>query len=67
MQEIEINYPFHRSILQKLQELKSKVNTQEFCKLHGISESKFSRFPSKRFMEEIELFDYIIQFYEYKK
>lgn len=67
MQEIKLNYPFHVSILQKLQELKSKINVQDFCKLHEISESKFSRFPSNKFLKELELFDYMIQFYEYKK
>lgn len=67
MQEIKLNYPFHISILQKLQKLKSKINVQDFCKLHKISESKFSRFPSNKFLKELELFDYIIQFYEYKK
>ena len=41
MQESELT---HRYVLQKAQELKNQINTKEFCKLHGISESKFSRF-----------------------
>jgi len=55
----------HRLVLQKSQELKKKINTQEFCKLHGISESKFSRFPSKKLIKELELFDYLVQFAEF--
>lgn len=61
MQESEL---IHRYVLQKSQELKKKINTQEFCKLHGISESKFSRFPSEKLIEELMLFDYMVQFTE---
>lgn len=61
------NIILHHYIVQKLQEIKPKINVQEFCELHGISESKFSRFPSDKFIKEIELFDYLIQFYEYNK
>jgi len=64
LQKMQITYPVHQSILQKVQELKQKINTKEFCELHGISESKFSRFPSKKFMEELELLDYMLQFCE---
>ena len=52
----------HKYVLQKSQEIKKKINTQEFCKLHGISESKFSRFPSEKLIAELELFDYLVQF-----
>lgn len=55
----------HRLVLQKSQELKKKINIQEFCKLHGISESKFSRFPSEKLIEELQLFDYLMQFAEF--
>jgi hypothetical protein len=57
----------HQFVLQKIKEIKPKINVQKFCELHGISESKFSRFPSKKFIEELELFDYINQFYEYNR
>ena len=59
---MQINYPIHQSILQKVQEVKKEINTKEFCKFHGISESKFSRFPSEKFIKELELLDYMIQF-----
>ena len=54
-------------ILQRVEFLKKQINTKEFCELHGISESKFSRFPSGKFIEELELFDYMEQFYQFKK
>ena len=57
----------HQFVLQQLQEIKPKINTQEFCKLHKISESKFSRFPSEKLIEELELFDYMVQFYNYNR
>lgn len=57
----------HQEVLQELQEIKKEINVQEFCKLHGISESKFSRFPSDKFIEELMLFDYMKQYYEYTK
>ena len=57
----------HQEVLQELQEIKKEINVQEFCKLHGISESKFSRFPSDKFIEEVMLFDYMKQYYEYTK
>lgn len=63
MQESEL---IHRYVLQKSQELKNQINTKEFCNLHGISESKFSRFPSDKLIEELILFDYMIQFKNYK-
>jgi len=56
----------HEQILQKVQELKKKINTKEFCEFHGISESKFSRFPSKKLIEELMLIDYMNQFYNYQ-
>ena len=55
----------HKRILQKVQDLKKKIDTKEFCKLHGISESKFSRFPSEKFIKELELIDYMQQFYDF--
>ena len=54
-------------LLQKVQELKKNINTKNFCKLHGISESKFSRFPSEKFIMELEFVDYMEQFYEFHK
>lgn len=57
----------HQEVLQELQEIKKEINVQEFCKLHGISESRFSRFPSDKFIEEVMLFDYMKQYYEYTK
>ena len=54
-------------LLQKVQELKKKIDTKMFCELHGISESKFSRFPSEKFVKELELIDYMEQFYEFNK
>lgn len=55
----------HQRILQKVQDLKKKINTKKFCEFHGISESKFSRFPSEKFIRELELVDYMQQFYNY--
>lgn len=52
----------HQEVLQKSQEIKKRINTQDFCKLHGISESTFSRFPSDKFIEQLELFDYLVQY-----
>ena len=54
-------------LLQKVQKLKKKIDTKKFCELHGISESKFSRFPSEKFVKELELIDYMEQFYEFYK
>jgi hypothetical protein len=54
-------------VLQKSQELKKEIDTNQFCELHGISESKFSRFPSEKLIEELELFDYMGQFLQYKQ
>lgn len=61
------NTILHQYVIRKLKEIKSKINVQEFCELHHISESKFSRFPSDKFIKELQLFDYLIQFYEYNK
>ena len=52
----------HQFILQKSQELKKKINRKEFCNLHGIPESKLSRFPSDKLIEELMMFDYLCQF-----
>ena len=57
--------PIHQQVLQESKELKKKINTQEFCKLHGISESKYSRFPSDKFIDELMLFDYLRQYAEF--
>ena len=62
MQEWQLK---HRQIPKEIYELKRKLNTKEFCKFHNISESKFSRFPSNKFIEELMLIDYMYQFYEY--
>jgi hypothetical protein len=61
---MQIQFPISQNILPKVQELKKKIDTKKFCELHGISESKFSRFPSEKFMKELELFDYMSQFSE---
>jgi hypothetical protein len=53
-------------LLQRIKFLKRQINTKEFCELHGISESKFSRLPSDKFIKELELLDYMEQFYNYK-
>jgi len=50
----------HTYFLQKMQEAKKKLNKKEFCKLHGISESKLSRFPTEKFIEELILLDYMM-------
>ena len=63
---MQINNPVSQDILHKSQELKKKIDTKNFCKLHGISESKFSRFPSEKFIKEMELFDYMVQFVEFE-
>ena len=63
---MQINNPVSQDILHKSQELKKKIDTKKFCKLHGISESKFSRFPSEKFIKEMELFDYMVQFSEFE-
>lgn len=57
----------HEMIIAKIATLKKKIDTKEFCKLHGISESKFSRFPSEKFVQELQLIDYMEQFYNYHK
>lgn len=57
----------HKEVLQKVQELKRKINTKDFCEFHGISESKFSRFPTDKFIEELMLIDYMEQYYNYNK
>ena len=54
-------------ILQRVEFLKKQIDTKEFCKLHEISESKFSRVPSDKFLNELELFDYMEQFYQFNK
>lgn len=64
---MQIKHPIHQDILQKVQELKKEINTKDFCKLHGISESKFSRFPSKKLIDELMLFDYMQQYYDFHK
>ena len=48
--------------MQKSQKIKKEINTKEFCKLHGISESKFSRFPSDKLIDELIMLDYLCQF-----
>jgi UDP-N-acetylglucosamine:LPS N-acetylglucosamine transferase len=63
---MQIQYPVHQSILQKVQEMKKKINTKKFCEFHGISESKFSRFPSKKLIDELQLIDYMEQFLDYE-
>ena len=57
----------HSEVMRISQEIKKKINTKEFCELHAISESKFSRFPSKKFIEDLILYDYMVQFYKFKK
>jgi hypothetical protein len=57
----------HEKILQKVQKLKGIINTKQFCELHGISESKFSRFPSEKLIKELQLIDYMEQFFEFNQ
>ena len=57
----------HLYVLQKSQEMKKKIDTKKFCELHGISESKFSRFPSEKLIEELQLFDYMKQFIHFNE
>ena len=64
---MQIHYPIHQGILQNVQEIKKKIDTKKFCEFHGISESKFSRFPSDKLIKELELIDYMEQFYNYHK
>ena len=66
LQIMQIQYPISQNILQKVQEMKKQIDTKKFCELHGISESKFSRFPSKKLIQEIELIDYMHQFLEFE-
>ena len=64
---MQLNYPIHADFAKKVKDLKKQINTNDFCELHGISESKFSRFPSDKFIEELMLFDYMVQFKNYTK
>jgi len=48
---MQIKHQISQNILQKVQEMKKKIDTKKFCELHGISESKFSRFPSGKFIK----------------
>ena len=57
----------HERIIAKIAMLKKEIDTKKFCEFHGISESKFSRFPSDKFIEELQLIDYMEQFYNYHK
>ena len=52
-------------IASQIQEIKAKINMSEFCKLHGITQTKASRFPSKKFIDDLVMFDYLNQFYEH--
>lgn len=61
---MQIQYPINQSILQKVQDMKKQIDTKKVCEFHGISESKFSRFPSEKLITELELIDYMYQFIE---
>ena len=54
-------------VIAKIESIKERISIKDFCELHGFSESKISRFPSKKFIQDLELFDYLQQYYNYTK
>ena len=46
--------------LQILQKINKRINREEFCNLHQISQAKLSRILSGKIQPDFELFDYIV-------
>lgn len=49
----------HQFILQKSQKLLKQITRKDFCEAYGIDQSKLSRFPSDKFIDELLLFDHL--------